>query len=75
MRAHLKTGLSQKAVKAQIIVKIFEKMVHSSEKSNLIDFLIKFNFIDFLLGLCLYFTLNQKSVEKIGSVKYFKSNQ
>ena len=34
--------IAQRAVKAQIIVKIVDKMLHSSEKNNLIDFPIKF---------------------------------
>ena len=47
--------ITQKAVKAQIIVKISEKMLPSSEKNNFIDFLIKFNFIDFFSIFWLYF--------------------
>ena len=39
--------ISQRAVKAQIIAKIMEKMMSIEKKYNFIDFLIKFNFIDF----------------------------
>ena len=49
------------------------KMLPGSKKNNFIDFLIIFHFIDFLSGLCLQVTSNQKSVGKIGSVKYFNS--
>ena len=48
----------QKAVKAQIIVQILKKMLPNSGKNNLIDFLIKFHFIDFFAKLWLYFETN-----------------
>ena len=44
-------SIAQKAVKAQILVKILEKMLPSSDKNNFIKFLVKFLFIAFFQNI------------------------
>ena len=63
--------ISQKAVKAQIIAKIMEKMMPIEKKYNFIDFLIKFYFIDFLSKYDQKCHENQHQLEKKGSVDDF----
>ena len=63
--------ISQRAVKAQIIAKIMEKMMPIEKNYNFIDFLIKFHFIDFLSKYNQKCHENQHQLEKKGSVDDF----
>ena len=63
--------ISQTAVKAQMIVKIMEKMMPIEKYYNFIDLLIKFYFIDFLSKYDQKCHENKHKLEKKGSVDDF----
>ena len=64
--------ISQKDLKAQILVKIMGKMMQIEKKYNFIDFLIQYYFIDFLSEYDQKWHKNQHQLKKKRSVDDFE---